>query len=294
MGALLICVACNVGIFLAFRGFQHLRINTFQAITFNYCTCVVIGVFFVGWPAFRTSITPENPWLLPAVILGFIFIGTFYIMARTTQLYSMTVASIASKMSLIIPVLVSLFILGVRAKEYTALNYLGMGAALAAITFSSMKSGGLTQPSPVGKWYLPVLVFVLGGVIDTSLNYLNLTYVTENQEGVFPIVIFLVAALVGVVTLLITRSAVSTRALVGGMLLGSVNYFSMFFLLRGLSSFQNDGALFFPLLNVGIILATAIVSAAVFKEQFTRTNIVGLLLAVAAIFLLSYQELLGR
>ena len=291
MGALLLCVACNAGIFLCFRTFQRYRINTFQAIIINYITCVFIGIIFVGWSPFTASMKLDNPWLWPAVVLGVIFIGTFYLMARTTQLYSMTVASIASKMSLIIPVLFSLIILGTRVKEYSWLNYAGMLLAILAILFSTVRKGETFVNRNV--WFYPLLVFLLGGIIDTSLNYLNHEYVQRNEEGVFPIYIFLTAAVVGMIIQLIYRSAVSVRSLVGGIILGSVNYFSMYFVLTGLSEFQNDGAFFFPMLNVGIILATALLSVVLFSEKLLPLNLIGIILAVLAIILLSYQEIIA-
>ena len=294
MTALLICIACNVGIFLAFRGFQHFRINTFQAITFNYCTCVLIGILFVGWPSFQASLSTDNPWLGPAVVLGFIFIGTFYFDGADDSAVFHD-RRLNRKQNVINNSRTRESLHPGRSSKRLFSNELpgdGRGACGNSIKFN-IKSGGLASSNTACKWYLPVLVFIFGGVIDTSMNYLNLTYVTDDQAGVFPIVIFLVAAVTGLIVLVVTPTAVSPRALLGGFLLGSVNYFSMFFLLRGLSSFQNDGALFFPLLNVGIILATAVVSGIVFREHFSKTNIAGLALSIAAIILLSYQELFG-
>ena len=291
MTALLLCIACNAGIFLCFRTFQLFRINTFQAIIINYITCVIIGVAFVGWTPFQSAMRPDNPWLLPAAVLGVIFIGTFYLMARTTQLYSMTVASIASKMSLIIPVLFSLVILGSRVKEFTWLNYAGMILALFAIVFSPVGKGDISAAEKTHLWYYPLLVVLFGGIIDTSLNFLNHSYVQRNEEGVFPIYIFLVAAIAGLLVQLYMRSAVAIRSLVGGIILGSVNYFSLYFVLTGLSEFQNDGAFFFPMLNVGIILASSLLSVSLFKEKLLPLNLTGIMLAVLAIILLSYQEI---
>jgi drug/metabolite transporter (DMT)-like permease len=203
----------------------------------------------------------------------------------------MTVASIASKMSLIIPVLFSLLILGTRLKEYTILNYTGMLMALVAVVFSSVRKSDASSTQDKRLWYYPVLVFLFGGVIDTSLNYLNLHLVQRNEEGVFPIYIFLVAAISGVLIQVFKRSAISLRSVIGGIILGSVNYFSLYFVLTGLSAFQNDGAFFFPMLNVGIILASSLLSITLFRERLNWLNLTGIMLAVLAIILLSYQEI---
>ncbi len=292
MIAITLCILANVGIFLSFRLFQYYRLNTFQAIVINYVVCVFTGMFFRGSGAVFRSLGEAEPWLLWAVLLGILFIGTFYLMARTTQLYSMTVASISSKMSLIIPVLFSLLVLGTRVREYTLFNYVGIVIALAAILLSSFRRRpGENMVTKSGLFVLPLSVFILGGTIDTLLNTVNHHYLTEKEEGIFPIFIFLTAGIIGMIVLLFKKASFSRKSLVGGLFLGIVNYFSVYFLLMALREFKNDGAFVYPMVNVGIILLSAVISRIMFKEQFRIQNILGLILAVLAIILLSHQEL---
>ncbi len=293
MLAILLCILANVGIFLAFRLFQYYRVNTFQAIVVNYLTCVVTGLLFSGWSNVATVLQGEINWIIWAVVLGGIFIATFYLMARTTQVYSMTVASISSKMSLIIPVLFSLLILGTRSRDYNFLNYLGMAAAIAAILLSSIRKKSQVQVKSATNsfWYLPVLVFLLGGLIDTTLNVVNQQYLSEREEGVFPIIIFGTAGLIGLIIIVFKGAHFTRPSVLGGLFLGIVNYFSVYFLLMALRLFENDGAYVYPMINVGIILISAIISAIFFGEKFTRLKTAGLCLAVIAIFLLSHQEM---
>jgi hypothetical protein len=164
----------NVGIFLCFRLFKTFGLDTFQAIVFNYITCVATGVIFLGNSAFIDSFSLSSSWVQIGAVLGGVFIGTFYLMALTTQKLSMTVSSIASKMSLIIPVLVSLLILNIQSKDYSALNFIGMFTALLAIILSSYKKKNINTPgvSPTA-FLLPLSVFIFGGIIDSSINYTN-------------------------------------------------------------------------------------------------------------------------
>ncbi|MEJ2005745.1 MAG: hypothetical protein P8X57_12455, partial [Cyclobacteriaceae bacterium] len=243
MIAIILCILANVGIFLSFRLFQYYRLNTFQAIAVNYVICVLTGIVFKGWAPVRDAILSPEPWLIWAALLGILFIGTFYLMARTTQVYSMTVASIATKMSLIIPVLFSLLVLGTRSRDYTVFNYAGILIALAAILLSSMKrKPGHELKSGSALFLLPISVFLLGGTIDTVLNTVNQRYLSEEKEAIFPVFIFLTAGLIGMVILLIRRVKLSISSLIGGFFLGIVNYFSVYFLLMALRNFSNDGA----------------------------------------------------
>jgi len=290
----LLCVLMNVGIFVCFRMFGVLKLNTFQAIVFNYITCVITGLIFVGDAGFIKQISISQTWVPIALSLGVIFIGTFYLMAITTQKFSITVSSIAAKMSLVIPVLFSLFVLGIKSKDYSIINYLGIFSAVVAILLSSYKEKKIDSEVLKGPdLLLPISIFLLGGIIDSTINYTNHHFLTDKEEAIFPLMIFLSCSVIGFTMIGIKRQKIKIKNILGGVALGIVNYFSIYFLLRALSEFQNDGAIVYPLINVGIIFFGAIISVVYFKERLSRVNLAGLVLAVLAIILISYQELLS-
>ena len=289
---LLLCAFANVGILLCFSLFKRHNLNTFHAIVFNYVTCVITGVLFLSDFEALTLVHFNTPWVLIALCLGAIFIMTFYLMALTTQRFSITVSSIAAKMSLVIPVLVSLLILKVESKEYTMLNYLGIIVAFPAIILSSIKGRKQKTDSFLKSTILlPITVFIFGGVIDSAINYTNFKYLNSDTEPIFPIVIFSAAALLGILIILARKSKVTLKSITGGVVLGIINYFSIYFLLKALTQFNNDGAILYPLLNVAIITFSAAISFFIFDEKLSKLNKAGILLAMMAIFLISYQEL---
>ena len=293
MEYLLLCILMNVGIFLIFRTLSHDNIPTFQAIVFNYFACVVTGLLFLGEVQFISQINLEQVWVWIALGLGVVFIGAFYLMALTTQKLGVTVSSIASKMSLVIPVVVSLFVLNTASREFVAFNYIGIVLVMVAILLSSIKKK--TQKNlKMSIWILimPTLVFILGGVIDTSINYASHKYLSAETEAVFPIVIFFSALCIGVVILLIKREKINFKSVVAGSILGIINYFSIYCLVRSLGAFGNDGAIVYPVINVGIILLSSILSMIIFKERLSNINKLGLILAIVAVFLIFYQEIM--
>ena len=229
-----------------------------------------------------------------AAFIGILFIVGFNLTAVTTQRMGMTVASVASKMSLIIPVLVSMFILKIQSKDYSWINYLGIILALVAVVLSSIKKnkGVKNTPTSYLALLLPLAVFLFGGMVDTSLNIVNYKYISKADEALLPTVIFTSAFILGFVAILLKREKIEFKNILGGTALGIINYFSIYFLVKGLSSFNNDGALVYPILNVGIILLSALFSVVLFKEQLMRINKVGLLLAVLAIISIFYQEIM--
>ena len=294
MAFLILSILMNVGIFTAFRLYPRYGIDTFQAIVINYVVCVITGVIFVGNVTSFQSITFTEPWLVISLFLVGVFVVGFYLTAITTQRFSMTVSSVASKISMAIPVLFALFIFDIESKIFDVWNFLGLFMALAAIYLTSFKSKTILQTKNVSGllFLLPVSVFLIGGAIDTTINYTNYMYLTKAEEAIFPVFVFLSAAIFGIILISFKGYRFRKKNLKGGIILGVINYFSLYFLVRALSAFKNDGAMVYPILNMGIIMLSAMVSVLFFHEKMERRNKLGLIISFLAIFLISYQELL--
>jgi multidrug transporter EmrE-like cation transporter len=295
MPYLLLGILFNVAIFLIFRGYARFGVSTLPAIVVNYFVCVITGFVFMGNFNSLSLVSFNSPWLIFAFFLGALFIATFYMMALTTQRLSVTVSSIAAKMSLAIPVVFSLFVLQIDSKDFDLLNYLGIALAFVAIYLSSWKpkSKG-TAPLPANRllFLLPLGVFICSGIIDTTINYTSYRYLSTREEAIFPLVIFGVAAVLGLLLQVIRKMPTGRKEFLGGIVLGVPNYFSIYFIVKGLAEFQNNGAFFYPLLNISIILGSSLLAVFLYKEKLLPLNRLGLVLSVLAIFLLSYQEII--
>jgi drug/metabolite transporter (DMT)-like permease len=284
----------TVIIFISFRSFTRFGVNTFHAIVCNYVVCVLTGSVYLFIGEKEQPFYNIESWLPYSIFLGFAFIGTFNLMALTTQKLSITVASVASKMSLIVPVLFSLLIFGVDTKEFDNLNYSGIILAIIAVGLSSFKKEkNVIKEEQNNPWklLLPVSVFLLSGIIDTSFNFINIHILRPGEEGIFSLFIFGIAAIIGLLIIFIKKEKVKTSSIIGGIYLGIPNYFSVYFLILALSAFRNDGAMVFPLLNIGTILFATIFSIIIFKEKLLVINKTGIILAILAILLLSHQEI---
>lgn len=291
---LLLTILANVAIFMAFRSFTKFNIKTFPAIITNYGVCVITGILYTGFSNVSSEADTTAPWFYIAMVLGLVFVSTFYLMARTTQLRGVSVATVASKMSLAIPVIFSLFILKLGTNTLDNWNYLGIILAFVAIIMVSKKkaqSVEAKQPLTLKYIALPLAVFLLGGVIDTSLNYANHHFITEATESVFPIFIFGFAFIFGLTIAIVKKIKFRRKDIIGGLYLGIPNYFSIYLQLKALSAFDNNGAILYPSLNIGIIIASTLMAILLFKEKLSRINMIGVALAIVVILLLSHQEI---
>lgn len=294
MKFLTICILLNVVLFVAFKTFNKWRIPVFQAVVFNYIVCALMGALFLSGNSLEVLIPAGLGWQYFALLLGFIFIGTFYILGLTTNAFGITIATISSKMSLIIPVVFGLFVFKTAVHLFDFWNYLGIFLALCAVVLTSIRDrhSDLTW-SPRGiKQGLPLALFLLAGTLDTIINYVNHRYLDLESQVTFIWGIFVTAAFIGIVTLVIRWEPIQAKSILGGLYLGIPNFFSMYFIVKALTAFNNNGAVLFPLFNIGIIMGTALVAVIIFKERLLSINKIGIILAVISVIMISYQELI--
>ena len=95
---------------LSFKVLQRLHINAFQAIVFNYIACVCTGAVFNGsFPVNNEAV--HSSWFKWALLMGVMFISIFNVIGITTQKLGVAIASVANKLSLVIPFLFSIYYL---------------------------------------------------------------------------------------------------------------------------------------------------------------------------------------
>lgn len=301
---LLLNALSSVFIFVAFKAFDLYKVDTLQAIAVNYAACVLTGAAFVmaGENAEAIYDVPwSKGWFGVSLAVGAAFIVTFYLMARTTQLVGMSVASVAAKISMAVPVLANLLLFPqAGAEKFDLVKGVGIGFALAAVVLVTLKGKekqAAERAVKLGPLQLlfPVFVFVNTGALDTTLNYANARLIPAEDEAVFPLYVFGVAFLLGSAyaawEIRSGKRRFAWKNVWAGVALGVPNYFSIYFLLKALSAFDNAGALVYPALNILVILGSTAFSVGFFGERLYRSNALGILLAVAAIGLLFYRSI---
>lgn len=291
---LILGIFANVLLFLAFRSFSIFKINNLQAIVVNYYVCVLSGIIFIGKPMILLSVDFGSAWSWAAMGMGFIFVACFYATSLTAQYLGISVASVASKMSMVFPILFSLFFITVESYSFSLLNYFGMVLSVISIFMSSIRKSNKTKAKVNSKYlyFLPFLLFILGGLIDTFLNYSNHALLTSENEEVFPIFLFMSAALAGTIILFFQKKKIEWKSIIGGIYLGIPNYFAIYLIFKALTFFDNNGAVFFPISNLSIIVFSSIAAMIVFKEKLSTINFIGLGLSAIALFFISYQDII--
>jgi hypothetical protein len=290
---LLLAAGFTAGLFICFRLFGRFHVPVFQAIIINYFTCVLIGLIVSGGGFHKVNDFFHTPYLYFTMGLGLLFVSTFYLVGYTARYVSVTLSSVANKMSMVIPMIAAVWIADIPTGALDLFQWLGLLLSLLSIVFSSINPQGNSQDPLVSSWkmaLLPVAVFIMSGLVDTGINLGNYLYLKEGDKNGFIISVFFFAGTAGLIAALIGKLPWSWKAIAGGISLGTVNYFSLILLLKALDDFNNDAVFVFPALNILTILIAGTVSVFAFGEQLGRYRRWALFLSFAAILLLSYKE----
>ena len=234
-------------------------------------------------------------WTWYCLALGVGFIVTFLLSGLSTQKAGITITSLANNVSLVIPVLASLFLFNTQAKAFDGLNYLGLFLAIVAVGLATYQKPENTG-SKIKSWYLPLAVFLMYGITNAAINYLNINYI-PNPELTIPVTLVMVlGALISGLVLLTYKiikgeEKLQFKNIFAAITLGIPNFLSFYLLILALTSFGNSGAFVYPVYNIGVICLSALVAFIFFKEKLNLLNKLGLALALMALILISYQEL---
>lgn len=271
---LALSILCSSSILFLFRLFPKYKVDASVAITLNYGVAMLLSMMEIKqWP---TTIT----WYIPvALLLGILFILVFILMAITTKSAGVTMASLASKLSMVIPIAFGVFFL------QESLGWLGVLGLLLAFLSVVVMSG----PTQNGKWtwHLPIL-FLGTGLVDLCVSMFS-KWIPGDDLGLVRALIFGSAFITGL--FMNYRKSFQRASILGGMVLGVVNFGSLIFLMKGLASNIMPSAILFPFNNLGIIAFSTLVAMILFSEKITSRVGLGLGMGLGALAFLAWSGL---
>lgn len=282
---LALSILCSSLIFVIFKLYARFKVQTLYAIIINYFTACLVGFTMMDNKVSPLEI-PGKSWFIGTLALGVLFIIIFNLMAKTSQVLGVSVASVATKMSLSIPVVLGVFLYG---EELGLLKALGVLLALCAVYFSSIRKAHL--PFDKRTLFLPLLVFLGSGVIDASIQYAEQFLVPSEEFPVFSSTVFASAGFCGLVFILFKsfrgKIRIAPQSILGGIALGVPNFFSIYFLLRALQNEVLNSASVFTINNVAIVMFSTLLGILLFREVLSFRNWIGIGLAILSILLVA-------
>ena len=272
-----------------FKYFGKYGVNNLQAIIVNYFTAGTLSLIVAHNNDIKISL-PEiiySTYIIPSLIIGFLFIVTFNLLAFGTQKIGIAISTVANKMSMIIPVIIGISLFSEKLGMF---KLIGIVLAISAIYMTSTKSGKLS----FDKKFLPIilLIFFGQGMADGTLNWAQKFSINDENTPLFFASVFLIAGILGSVFLIYETIKngfkLEFKNLIWGIALGIPNYLTLHFFVRSLQSPIFESSQVFPIVNMGVIVLTALAGILLFREKLSFFNWGGILVAVLAISLITF------
>lgn len=285
---LLLTILSSTLLYVAFKFFEQKQINSFHAIVVNYFAASVCC--FLAAKSNNMYFGPELWSYLPAtVIIGLLFILTFTITSLSVKKSGLAATSVASKMSVVIPVAFGLWLYN---EKLSLVQFVGILIALFAVYFSGNATEKKAKDSAISGILLPIIVFIGAGLVDSSIKFAQYTFMNAINRYLVIMFMFLSAGIFGSCKLLISyvskREKIPIKGLLWGSILGIVNYFSVYFLIKCFEVPGTQSGIVFALLNISVVLFSSLIARLLFKEKLSIKNLIGIALAVIAIVFLTY------
>ena len=282
---LLLCIFSSTAIIILFKYFDQLKINTFNAIIINYITASLIGLI-ISFNSLKSINIFIQPWLPVAILIGVLFVVMFNVIAITTQKAGISVSSVASKMSVIAPMLFSILYYHEQINNY---KIAGMVLAVIAVVFTAIRKNIHFENRKY--LFLPFILFIGMGLVDSLVKFSQHEYLRDHNLPVFTTLLFTISAIAGIIVRLFKKSLrnspVNLKTVATGMFLGIANFGTFYFLVHALNSNFVDSSVIFGLNSVGIVLLSVFLAIILFKEKLSFINWTGIVLSIITIFILT-------
>lgn len=290
---IILSIVTITGLFIIIKKFTDWNVVAVQALIANYIVAALLA-FVADYQLNVSNITEIGYCLKGAIPMGFLFILSFYVASLVAQYHGITITSVVGKMgSLIITVLGGVLLYSEQLNFYIIT---GVILAMASVLLANHKATedeiiNTRKKGPMQEFLLLAFYFVGSGAVDSSIKFMQAKLITPATKSLYIVMVFFMAGMWGVLFMIYdylkTRKSISMRSILAGTLLGSVNYFSLLFVVRALASTGAKSAVVFSVINIGVLLLSTFSGAVLFKERFSSINYIGIGLALVAIWLLS-------
>ena len=208
----------------------------------------------------------------------------FFLIGLSTQKIGITYSTLATRMSMIIPIAVSLFIYSeiITLSKIFILLLALIGVVMAIYT---------QQKKELTRWqlFLPFILFLGSGTVDALVKVAQNSFVPENQLTLFSGALFLTSFIIAISITAINKKfkqLLQPTNMLFGILPGMINRGSFFFIISALNISKLDSSFVFAANNVAIVTISTLAGLIYFREKITPINGIGILISIVTLFLI--------
>lgn len=283
---LIIAVLCSVAVSVLLKVARKRHIEIQQAIAFNYIVALSLSWFLLK-PDFKglefTDFIAQSENTPIFLALGILLPSVFIIMSKAVEFTGIVRSDAAQRLSLFLPILAAFLIFHETLSQSKV-----VGIVLAFVGLFCLLSKPNQQSAVDFRGVLGLVGVWFGyGIIDILFKQV------AKSGGAFPTTLFIafsLAACIMFIYLLFKRTQWNVASVVGGIILGVLNFFNILFYIKAHQSFGSNPTLVFAGMNIGVICLGTITGALIFKEKISKVNWLGIVFSLCAIFCLYYLD----
>ena len=279
---LILSIICSVSVGILFKIAPKFTTSNTQIVGANYLFALVL-CFFAFQPDLN-AIETNAPWGI-YISIGILLPTVFLILATSIKHMGIVKTDAAQRLSLFIPILAAWLLFH---EEFSVLKVTAFLVAFPALVLLLTKKSDNTK----NKWGYPAAVLIGFGIIDVLFKqistYTSLPYTTS----LFVVFGISFTIMLAAIAYEINSKKVSFdyRNILFGGLVGIFNFGNILFYLKAHQAFAKNPSTVFAGMNMGVIIIGSLVGLFIFKEKLTKTNFLGLLLALIAVVLIVISQ----
>lgn len=280
---LILSILCSVIVGVIFKISRKYNANPSQIISFNYIAAITL-CYFTFSPDLKTF--DNNAPLGIYTAVGILLPIVFLFLALSIRFMGIAKTDAAQRLSLFIPILAAWLLFN---ESFNTYKLIGVVIGFTALLFILRKQSDNKE----NKWIYPAIVLFGFGLVDILFKKIALYTVVPYTTSLFFVflIAFAVSVLIVLYKLIVVKEKLEIKNIPFGILVGIFNFGNILFYLKAHKAFAENPSTVFAGMNMGVIILGTIIGAYFFKEKLSKTNIIGLFLALIAIIFIVLSQL---
>ncbi|MBN2662604.1 MAG: DMT family transporter [Bacteroidales bacterium] len=284
---LVLSIISSTIIAVTFKLQSKFNVKLFPVIVINYFMATFWGLLLTDTKISINQII-SSKWIFSAIIIGALLILGFYLIGFSTQKIGVAITTISNKMSVVLPMIFSILYF---KEPMSATKAVGIIIALIAVFLSVYRKRN--KEIDIKFIYLPFFLFAAIGLIDATLKFAQ-ENLSETEISIFTAISFGISGIIGVILSFFGsikfKDFIKIKTLITGIIVGSANFGSMYFMIFALNKSGLDSSAVFGINNIAIITISVLLAFFIFKEKLKLIKWVGVFASIFAILLLMFYS----
>lgn len=280
---LILSIICSVIVGVIFKITRKYNTNPIQIVAFNYVFALILC--YVTFSPDISQVHITAPWNI-YIAIGILLPVVFLFLISSIKHMGIVKTDAAQRLSLFIPILAAWFIF---KEDFNSYKLIGLLIGFVALLFILRKNTGNNE----NKWIYPTVVLLGFGVIDILFKQVALYTALPYTTSLFVIfdIALAVSLLVVIYYSVIKKVKLELKNIFFGGLVGLFNFGNILFYLKAHKAFSENPSTVFAGMNLGVIVLGSLIGLLFFKEKLSKTNFIGIFLALIAIIFIVFSQL---